>query len=123
MFGKVGKITRTQLGKEDHGIFTFFLHFDFGGSGQGFGGYAWAEYDKGLKRQVGSAAGADLIVSIINACGVANWEEIAGTTMYALYDSDHYGQTIKGIKALPFESGGTFLIRDWQDKWFPDEGK
>ncbi|KKL69476.1 hypothetical protein LCGC14_2114580 [marine sediment metagenome] len=123
MFERIGKIESTMLGFEDHGIPTFYLQFDFGGERQGFGGYAWGEDNKELKQIEGTAAGADLILSILKACGVDTWEEIAGKTMFALYDSEHYGQTIKGIKALPFEDGGTFLIREWQEKWFPKGGK
>lgn len=123
MYERIGKIESTQLGYEDHGIPTFFLTFDFGGAGQGFGGYAWAEYNKQEDRQEGTAAGADLILRILDACGVENWEDIVGKTMYALYENEHYGQPIIGIKSLPFEHGGTFLIKDWQKKWFPEKDK
>ena len=123
MFERIGKIESTMLGYEDHGIPTFFLHFGFGGAGQGFGGYAWGQYNKELEQMEGTAAGADLILSILRACGVDKWEEIEGKTMYALYDSERFGQMIKGIKALPFEEGGTFLIEEWQKKWFPEEVK
>ncbi len=34
-----GIIKSTWLGFEDHGMYTFFLDIDYGGSGQGFGGY------------------------------------------------------------------------------------
>lgn len=44
---KNAKITHTMLGTEDHGIFTFMLHVDYDGSGQGIGGYALDEPRKG----------------------------------------------------------------------------
>ena len=123
MFERIGKIGDTFLGIEDHGIMSFFLHFDFGGTGQGFGGYCLDTYDGGLKKRIGTAGGLDLILGILRACGVEKWEDIKGKTMYALYDNDSYDQMIKGIKALPFESGGEFLIEEWQKKWFPGESK
>lgn len=39
-FAELGTITRTKLGREDHGIFTFLLEFDFNGSVQGAGNLA-----------------------------------------------------------------------------------
>lgn len=123
MIEKVGKITSTQLGFEDHGIMTCFLMFDFGGTGQGFGGYGLDDYDKAEEKRIGVAAGMDMVMGIINACGISNWEEIEGKTMYALYEDDkRRQQPIIGIRALPFEQGGTFLIKEWQQKWFPEEG-
>lgn len=119
MIERIGKIESTMLGFEDHGIPTFFLHFNFGGTCQGFGGYAWGEYNKETQKMEGSAAGADLILGILEACGVDTWEKIKGKTMYALYDNKYWQSTIQGIKALPFEEGGTFLIPEWREKWFP----
>ncbi len=120
MFERIGKIESTSLGTEAHGIMTFILHFDFGGLMQGFGGYSLDDYDNGKKKRIGIAAGMDAVMQVIKACGVESWEEIKGTTMYALYDREGYGETIKGIKALPFEAGGTFLIEKWREQWFPN---
>ena len=121
MFEKIGKIESTMLGVEDHGIMSFYLMFNFGGSGQGFGGYSLDDYDKNEEQRIGTAAGLDLIMGILKACGVGKWEDIKGKTMYALYDKEDYGEMIKGIKALPFEKGGMFLINEWQSKWFAKE--
>jgi len=123
MFERIGKIKSTNLGKEDHGIMTFWLQFDFGGSGQGFGGYALDDYSEEEKRRIGTAAGMDAIIQILRVCDVNNWEDIQGKTLYALYDNDEYGQLIKGIKGLPFESNKIFLMNEWQEKWFPKEDK
>ena len=117
MIEKIGKIKDTMLGIEDHGIMTFYLFFDFGGSCQGFGGYC-------LDTRVGkdsTASTGDLIQSVIKVCGVERWEDIKEKTMFALYEKDGYNQPIIGIKGLPFESNKTFLIKEWQEKWFPKE--
>jgi len=120
MFERIGKIKSTMLGIEDHGIMSFSLEFDFGGAGQAFCGYALDDYSEELKRRVGTAGGMDLMIGIIKACGVKKWEDIQGKTMYALYEKEGWGERIIGIKALPFEQGGTFLIKEWQDMWFPE---
>jgi hypothetical protein len=36
---ELGLIRKTFLGYESHGMFTFVIEFDFGGSGQAFGNY------------------------------------------------------------------------------------
>lgn len=75
---KNATITGTLLGYEDHGILTFFLYLDYGGSGQGAGGYSLDEYDKVLKKRVGAKEGLDLIIEILNVVGVRSWEELKG---------------------------------------------
>ena len=62
---KNAKITKTFLGFEDHGLFTFFLHLDYGSSGQGAGGYV-------LGRSV------EIIKKILEVVGVNEWEELPG---------------------------------------------
>lgn len=71
-------INDTLLGYEDHGIFTFILHLDYGGSGQGAGMYTLDSYDKVLKRRVGKGYSLDLIMQILNIVGVRSWEELKG---------------------------------------------
>jgi len=112
MFERIGKIESTMLGFEIHGIMSFSLTFDFGVTKQEFGGYALGYTEDG--------GGIALVMAIIRACGVGKWEDIEGKTMYALYESvspnegpEGRSGRIIGIKALPFETGGTFLIKDW----------
>ena len=76
---KNAQITGTMLGVEDHGILTFMLYLDYGGSGQGFGGYALDCYDKERKVRVGEASGIDLIRGILDTLEVRSWEELKGT--------------------------------------------
>lgn len=107
---KIAKIKRTQLGIEDHGILTAWLHLSYGGSGQGAGGYALDSYDEKKKRRVGHACGTDFILGVLRAVGVDDWERVAGRTIIAITDTE-YGKVI-GIKPLPTEKGETFMFAD-----------
>lgn len=65
---KNAKITGTMLGYEDHGILTCMIDLDYGGSGQGFGGYQLSD-------------GHDLhrhITQILKTVGVEKWEDLKG---------------------------------------------
>lgn len=75
---KNAKIRSTRLGIEDNGIFDFMLHLDYGGTGQGFGGYALDEYDKLLQKRVGHRIGMEAIMRILDTVGVRNWEDLRG---------------------------------------------
>lgn len=93
----VAKIERTFLGFEDHGILTGYLHVNYGGAGQGVGGYA-----------IRSVA-ADYIAWTLGACGVDNWEKLVGRTIYVLTDAD---RRVVGIEPLPTEPGQRFFFPD-----------
>lgn len=79
---KNAKINSTMLGMEDHGIMSFYLYLDYGGGGQGAGGYC---LDKPLKdeknkfiKRVGTSAGLSVIMEILNTVGVTKWEDLKG---------------------------------------------
>lgn len=73
------KIESTMLGYEDHGILTCFVHLDYGGSGQGFGGYGLDQYDKATDKRKGSAYGIAFIKGILDTLEVEKWEDLKGT--------------------------------------------
>ncbi|WP_423258771.1 hypothetical protein, partial [Escherichia coli] len=62
-------ITGTMLGVEDHGILSCMIYLDYGGAGQGFGGYA---FDTPVKKdgihfeRVGIAWGMEFIRRVLN---------------------------------------------------------
>lgn len=83
------KITSTRLTIEDHGIFCAWLMLDYGGSGQGFGGYA---LDGKSKRESGSvrpgtAFGCDYITGILRTLEVTEWEKLRGTYCRAVIEN------------------------------------
>ena len=86
---KNARIGRTFLGMEDHGIFTFTLHLDYDGSGQGFGQHTLDEpikKDGKFLGRVGTAVGMDSIMKVLETLGVESWEKLPGTYLRA--DSD-----------------------------------
>lgn len=93
---EIGKIRSTHLGPEDHGIPTFMLDFDFGGSGQGFGGYDLRHWGYGP------------VGAILSAAGVARWEDLPGRVVTVLRGEAR--GAIIGLKPLPFEKGKGFLM-------------
>jgi hypothetical protein len=76
-------IESTRLGLEDRGIMTFNLGLDYGGEGQGAGGYVLDTPIKDKKgkfiKRVGGAHSMSLIMEILDVVGVANWEDLKGT--------------------------------------------
>lgn len=66
-------ITSVTLGLEDHGILTAYLHLDYGGTAQGFGGYNL------------QATGANYCAHFVRRCletvGVNEWNDLAGKTI------------------------------------------
>lgn len=120
-FQQLGKVESVMFGFEDHGILTFMIYLNYGGSCQGFGGYALDTYDKEKKRRVGTAAGTDLILKLLNLFKVSKLDDIEGRSVFALRDSDNWTSSIVGLKLPDFDGGEELLISDWQKEWFPEK--
>ena len=101
MHKKITKIESTMLGFQDHGIFTATLFMDYGGSGQGVGGYV-----------MGTHSG--FITRVLKACGVDKWEALKGRTVFVLTEDESWNARVIGIAPLPTEIGEQFLFADWQ---------
>jgi hypothetical protein len=94
---KNAKIDSTTLGFEDHGIFTAFLHLNYGGSAQGFGGYSY----QGLMSY-------KFLDGVLKTVGVDNWEDLPGKYI-----------RVKCTRTKVVEIGNII-----EDKWFnPEEGE
>lgn len=99
-----GKITGTMLGREDHGILTFYLFVEFESGVCGYGGYALDGYVARAGKRIGAAAGMQAIVEILDCVGVAKWEDLTGTFIRC----EHQGWGGKIIRI------GNLI----KDKWF-----
>ena len=89
----------TKLGRGVHGFFTFVLDLDYGGSGQGAGGYALNDPEI-----FGQA-----VQGILDFFG-GNWENIRGRKVYAL-KSDH-NDTVKGL--VKSDQKSWIMFSDWK---------
>jgi hypothetical protein len=70
----------------NHGCLTCWLHLDYGGAQQGFGGYALDRYDKTNDCRVGTVYGMEFIQRIMSTVG-ASWEKLPGKHCRArIYD-------------------------------------
>ena len=112
---ELGRIEEAILEIEDHGVLTFWLMFDFGGSGQGFGGYTLDAWNPTEHKREGTACGTDMILRILHAVGVTDWNDLEGKEMWVERDENH----IIAIEAPKYrKTGGRFDIHDWQNRWF-----
>ena len=112
MHEKIARIDKAMLGYEDHGILTAMLTVDYGGSGQGVGGYVLDRFDRDTARRRGAEFGMEWIVRCMRACGVTEWSQIVGRTIFVLRESEDYNARVVGIRPLPFEDGEEFIFAD-----------
>lgn len=72
-------IESTMLGREDHGILTFFLYIRFDkGMCCGVGGHCLDQYDQKSDSRIYSAKSMEVISKILDVVGVKNWEDLSG---------------------------------------------
>jgi len=87
-------ITGTTLSNEDHGLLSAWLYLDFGGSGQGFGGYA-LYLPKNFKHHSKDAGFAGhFIFRCLQIADVSKWEDLKGKTIRVKHDVEGLGGKI-----------------------------
>lgn len=101
---KNAKITKTMLGRQDHGIMTFMIFIEFNHCGCGVGGYALDNYDKETNTRVFRAKSMESISKILDVVGVDRWEQLPG--QYIRIKDNGWGCTVDEIGNL------------MEDKWF-----
>lgn len=118
----LARIDSVFFGYEDHGILTMQIGLQYDESShQGFGGYCLDSYDKAEKRRIGTAAGMDYVIQVMKCVGANSIDEIKGKMCYAIKDEEGFFGKVLGLKQIPQDGDGMFLIKDWQEKWFPGE--
>ncbi len=74
-------ITDATITNDDHGLLSAWLSLDYGGSGQGFGGYALYLPDGFKLRTVGPNYAGHFIWRVLAVAGVTQWSALVGKTI------------------------------------------
>lgn len=94
MIEKNAVIESAQISNDDHGILTTWLILDYGGSGQGFGGYVLYlpkdfTHSANQKNYCGH-----FIWRVMEIAGVEDWSELVGKTIRVRVPDEYVGSII-----------------------------
>ena len=115
---QLAKIKDVRLGRQGS-IMTLSIGLGYSKStGQYFGGYALDDWDEKRGRRVGTAAGMDFIMQILDLFHVDSLDKIIGRTVYALFPGENkWGEDVIGLQTPDFDGGEQFLIENWKREW------
>jgi hypothetical protein len=76
-------ITDATITNDDHGLLSAWVYLDYGGSGQGFGGYALYLPDsfKHHSEAAGVNYAGHFIWRVMEVAGVSRWDQLKGKTV------------------------------------------
>lgn len=96
---EIGRVSKLTFEREDHGILTCQIMLDFGGSGQGYGGYSLDGPDGKGGRKPSLFAGA-VLMRVVDFFG-GDIDKAKGTPVVAHRE----GGMIRRISRLPCDRG------------------
>ena len=93
-------IESASITNDDHGLLSAWLYLEYGGVGQGFGGYA-LYLPKSFKHYGGPNLCGHFIWRVMEIAGVSKWDQLRGKTIRAQ-------ATHSGVEAI-----GHIVKDDW----------
>lgn len=74
-------IGSVRLGEDDHGSLTAWVHLDYGGSGQGFGGHCLYLPKDCRHHDKSHPAAGHFIWRVLEVAGAKDWRDLPGKTV------------------------------------------
>ena len=74
-------ITSAEITNDDHGVLSAWLSLDYGGAGQGFGGYSLYLPKDFRHHRVDSGFAGHFIWRVLEIAGVGKWSALPGKTI------------------------------------------
>lgn len=90
-------ITSASLTKADHNLLSAWLFLDYGGSGQGFGGYSLYLPKDFTHHGIDAGYAGHFIFRCLEVAGVDKWEDLKGKTIRVMHDKEGIGGKIIAI--------------------------
>lgn len=82
-------ITGATITNADHGLLSAWVYLDYGGSGQGFGGYALYLPDGFEHKDEGNNFAGHFIWRVMEVAGVNEWGKLEGKTVRVRSEHSH----------------------------------
>jgi hypothetical protein len=115
-------IEATMLGKEGHGMMSFMLHLNFGGTIQGFGGWCLDDInpeDK-TKSRVPTVLTGAVVMGIMEALEIESWEALKGAHC-RVKSKPGWGSPLLAIGH--FLKDQWFWIQSTMDQWVAEKDR
>ncbi|WP_340584041.1 hypothetical protein [Brucella pseudintermedia] len=103
-------ITDAILSTADHGVLSAWVHLNYGGSGQGFGGYVLCQHPTSPHYPGAGNYGGVFIRRVMDVVGVEKWSELKGKACRVIASHSGVAQIGNIIKDEWFDPQKEFLL-------------
>ncbi len=111
MIRELATISKASLEIKDRSILNFIIHVDYeNGFSQGLGQITLDDYNKVLKKRIGTAYGCEMIRELLITLDVNDFSEMKGKNIFVLGEGEGLNFKPKGIQQLRIDGGKKMLF-------------